>query len=580
MFIKVAAVAQVPFQLVCPEAGFIENDVNTVECTVRGSDVKGASCAFAVSAIRLETVDNGVPQSIAQSPFPTCDNNWSSVNNDNGRCADRDTNTDIYTYQFHVTADRAFLTSLTVLRCFAECSSGPGKGNQFTYNTSETCGPPVIFVAAFAQVHFQLVCPEAGFIENDVNTVECTVRGSDVKGASCVRAVSAIRLETVDRGVLKSIAQSPFPTCDNNWSSVNNDNGRCADRDTNTDIYTYQFHVTADRAFLTSLTGLRCFAECSSGPIIGNPFIYKSSETCGPPVIFVAALAQVHFQLVCPEAGFIENDVNTVECTVRGSDVKGASCARAVSAIRLETVDRGVLKSIAQSPFPTCDNNWSSVNNDNGRCADRDTNTDIYTYQFNVTADRAFLTSLTGLRCFAECSSGPIIGNPFTYKSSETCGPPVIFVAAVAQVPFQLLCPEAGFIENDVNTVECTVRGSDVKGASCVRAVSAIRLETVDRGVLKSIAQSPFPTCDNNWSSVNNDNGRCADRDTNTDIYTYQFHVTADRAFLTNLTRLRCFAECSSGPIIGNPFTYNTSKTCGPPVIVVGQLFFVLMHLI
>ncbi|KAK7106314.1 hypothetical protein V1264_017581 [Littorina saxatilis] len=147
MFIKVAAVAQVTFQLVCPEAGFIENDVNTVECTVRGSDVKGAPCAFAVPVIRLETVDSGVPQAIAQSPFPTCDNNWSSVNNDNGRCADRDTNTDIYTYQFKVTADRAFLTSLTVLRCFAECSFGPGLGNQFTYNTSETCGPPVIFAA-------------------------------------------------------------------------------------------------------------------------------------------------------------------------------------------------------------------------------------------------------------------------------------------------------------------------------------------------------------------------------------------------------------------------------------------------
>ncbi|XP_070203519.1 uncharacterized protein [Littorina saxatilis] len=176
-----------------------------------------------------------------------------------------------------------------------------------------------------------------------------------------------------------------------------------------------------------------------------------------------SAVAQVTFQLVCPEAGFIENDVNTVECTVRGSDVK----------------------------------------------------------------------------------------------------------AAVAQVPFQLLCPEAGFIENVVNTVECTVRGSDVKGASCVFAVPAIRLETVDAGTTRSIAQSPFPTCDNNWSSVNNDNGRCADRDNNTDIYTYQFNVFADRAYLTNLTLLRCWALCSRGPILGNPFTYKSSETCGPPVIFV-----------
>ncbi|XP_070203520.1 uncharacterized protein [Littorina saxatilis] len=468
MFIKVAAVAQVTFQLVCPEAGFIENDVNTVECTVRGSDVKGAPCAFAVPVIRLETVDSGVPQAIAQSPFPTCDNNWSSVNNDNGRCADRDTNTDIYTYQFKVTADRAFLTSLTVLRCFAECSFGPGLGNQFTYNTSETCGPPVIFAAAVAQVPFQLVCPEAGFIENDVNTVECTVRGSDVKGAPCAFAVPAIRLEIVDRGVPKSIAQSPFPTCDNNWSSVNNDNGRCADRDTNTDIYTYQFKVTADRAFLTNLTRLRCFAECSFGPGLGNQFTYNTSETCGPPVIFAAAVAQVHFQLVCPEAGFIENDVNTVECTVRGSDVKRAPCAFAVPVIRLETVDRGGSKSIAQSPFPTCDNNWSSVNNDNGRCADRDTNTEIYTYQFKVTADRAFLTNLTRLRCFAECSFGPGLGNQFTYNTSETCGPPVIFVAPELRTQ-KSISPSSPVIGLGVAGGVFVVMAAVCSGVYCIR---------------------------------------------------------------------------------------------------------------
>ncbi|XP_070183598.1 uncharacterized protein [Littorina saxatilis] len=139
--------------------------------------------------------------------------------------------------------------------------------------------------------------------------------------------------------------------------------------------------------------------------------------------------------------------------------------------------------------------------------------------------------------------------------------------AAFAQVPFQLVCPERGFRENEVNSVECTVRGSDVKGATCAFPVSSIRLETVVANALNVIAHSPFPTCDNNWSSLNNDNGRCSNIDTNTDVYTYQFNVTADPAILTNLTGLRCFAECSGGPGVGNPFTYNTSRSCGPPVI-------------
>ena len=133
-------------------------------------------------------------------------------------------------------------------------------------------------------------------------------------------------------------------------------------------------------------------------------------------------------------------------------------------------------------------------------------------------------------------------------------------------VDFYLNCPENGFVANEVATVRCTVQGNAVTSAGCISPVRDVYLELFGPSITSTTqAWSSFPACQSDWTHAGNYNGRCVSQDAG-NVYTYEFNITTDPASLNNETGIRCTASCV---IFGkpNPFSSNSSSTCGPPAI-------------
>lgn len=133
------------------------------------------------------------------------------------------------------------------------------------------------FEEVSSQSDFTLKCEK--FPDGVEVTTLCRVNGAGVN-AKC--AVTLITLELLTSPVLRQLATSEYPACNQNWVG----NGRCTSKDSVTNVYTYQMKFTADNATMHGLA-LRCWSNCLPSTPGGSIPLTAEYSTCDPIPIVV-----------------------------------------------------------------------------------------------------------------------------------------------------------------------------------------------------------------------------------------------------------------------------------------------------